>query len=241
MATTSDISVRRNAIVTGATQGIGKAIAEILLENGCNIAICARNEGDLAALHQQWQGRYPDANIITETADFSTPEDVERFAERMRQAFGSIDILVNNAGIFQPGDIATEPKGQLETMMQVNVYSAYHLTRGLLPQMQRGSHIFNMCSVASLKAYPNGGSYSITKYALLGFSDNLREELKPKGIKVTALCPGATWSRSWSGSGVAEERIMEAVDVAKMVWAAYTLSAQAGVETIVMRPLAGDL
>lgn len=231
----------RNAIITGATQGIGKAIAEVLLSNGCNVAICARSESDLAQLKEEWQAQYPRATITTAVADFSKPDDVARFAIQMRQTFFNVDILVNNAGIFQPGDLATEPRGQLETMMQVNLYSAYHLTRTILPQMNAGSHIFNMCSVASLKAYPNGGSYSITKYALMGFSENLREELKPRGIKVTALCPGATWSRSWSGSGVSEARIMEAADVAKMLWAAYTLSNQADVETIVMRPLAGDL
>jgi short-subunit dehydrogenase len=98
-----------------------------------------------------------------------------------------------------------------------------------------------MCSVASLKSYLNGGAYSITKYALLGFSENLRAELMPFNIKVTAICPGATNSRSWAGSGIPAERIMEPGDVANMLWAAYTLSAQADVETIVMRPLKGDL
>jgi len=105
---------------------------------------------------------------------------------------------------------------------------------------QRG-HIFNMCSIASLRAYPNGGSYSISKYALMGFSENLREELKTHGIKVTAICPGATYTPSWHGSDVAPERIMEAADIAAMLWGAYNLSAQANVETIVMRPLKGDI
>ncbi len=239
--TTNLKSETKNAVVTGATQGIGKAIAEVLLANGCNLAVCARNEADLASVKTAWQAQYPGAGIFTSAADFSKPEDVARFAVEVRRAFPHVDILVNNAGIFQPGDIATEPRGQLESMMQVNLYSAYHLTRTVLPQMNDGGHIFNICSVASLRAYPNGGSYSITKYALMGFSENLREELKPRGIKVTALCPGATWSRSWSGSGVPEERIMAASDIAKILWAAYSLSAQADVETIVMRPTAGDL
>src|SRR5690606_23069309 len=159
------------------------------------------------------------------------------FAAAVLDVFPRVDILVNNAGIFQPGEIATEPAGQLEAMMQVNLFGAYHLTRALLPQMQAGSHIFNICSVASLQAYPNGGAYSITKYALLGFSENLRHELMPRGIRVTAICPGATWSRSWSGSGVSRERIMEAEDVATMLWSAYSLSTKADVETIVMRPM----
>jgi short-subunit dehydrogenase len=103
------------------------------------------------------------------------------------------------------------------------------------------AHIFNMCSVASLKAYPNGGAYSISKYALLGYTDNLREELREDNIKVTAICPGAVWSPSWEGSGVPPERIMEANDVAAMIWATFNLSAQAVAETIVMRPAKGDL
>ncbi len=106
---------------------------------------------------------------------------------------------------------------------------------------QKAGHIFNMCSVASLQAYPNGGAYSITKYALLGFSDNLRYELKDEGIKVTAISPGAVWSNSWSGSGVPPERIMKAEDIAALLWTTYSLSAQATVEHIVLRPQLGDL
>jgi short-subunit dehydrogenase len=234
-------SKNKNAVITGATQGIGKAVAEQLLASGFNVAICARSKEDLSELKKSWEQQYPQCTVLTIAADFSKPDDVSQFATVVLETFSSIDILVNNAGIFQPGDIATEPHGQLEEMMQVNLFSAYHLTRRLLSQMQRGSHLFNMCSVASLKAYPNGGAYSITKYALLGFSENLREELKPQGIKVTAICPGATWSRSWSGSGVDRGRIMEADDVATMLWSAYQLSDRADVETIVMRPLAGDL
>ena len=102
-------------------------------------------------------------------------------------------------------------------------------------------HIFNICSIASLNAYENGGSYSISKFALLGFSKNLRLELKDKGIKVTAVCPGAVYTNSWAGSGVDPKRIMEANDIAEMIYAATQLSPQAVVEDIVMRPLLGDL
>jgi short-subunit dehydrogenase len=229
------------AVITGATQGIGRAIAEKLLSQGYSLAICARSEEDLLNIHSAWKDQYPQATICTVAADLSIPAELRSFANKVIAEFQHVDVLVNNAGIFEPGELATEPEGQLERMMNVNLYSAYHLTRALLPQMGKGSHIFNICSVASLKAYPNGGSYSISKYALLGFSENLREELKPAGIKVTAICPGATWSRSWSGSGIPKERIMEADDVAAMLWAACSLSPQADVETIVMRPLNGDL
>lgn len=232
---------KRYAVVTGATQGIGRAVAERLLSEGFSIAICARTESDLIDLKTEWQQQFPAAEAYCLQADFAKPEAVLAFADQVLNLFPQINILVNNAGIFQGGDIATEPTGQLEEMMQVNLFAAYHLTRSLLPRMKAGSHIFNLCSVASLKAYPNGGSYSITKYALLGFSENLRYELMPQKIRVTALCPGATWSRSWSGSGIEQARVMEATDVSEMLWSAYKLSAKADVELIVMRPIEGDL
>ncbi len=232
-----------NAVITGATQGIGKNIAEKLLSEGFSIAVCSRNRAKLDLLCADWARNYPNAGIIAEVADLSVKEENELFGNIVLNAFSKIDLLINNAGIYLPGTIGEEPDGLLDTMLGVNLYSAYYLTRKLLPRMkqERSGHIFNMCSIASLKAYPNGGSYSISKYALLGFSDNLREELKPSGIKVTAICPGATYTPSWEGSDVPPERIMEARDVTEMLWSAYSLSPQANVETIVMRPVKGDL
>jgi short-subunit dehydrogenase len=155
------------------------------------------------------------------------------------------DILINNAGRFIPGSVHNEADGILEQMIQTNLYSAYHLTRTILPAMQQSTssnkHIFNICSIASVQAYSNGGSYSISKFALLGFSKNLREELKPHNIKVTAVLPGAAYTDSWIGSGIDENRIMEANDVAAMVFAASQLSTKACVEEILLRPQLGDL
>jgi len=102
-------------------------------------------------------------------------------------------------------------------------------------------HIFNMCSIASITAYPNGGSYSISKFALLGFSKVLREELKDKNIKVTSIMPGATWSASWAGVDLPESRLMQATDIAKIVWSALEMSPSAVIEDIVIRPQLGDL
>jgi short-subunit dehydrogenase len=128
-------------------------------------------------------------------------------------------------------------------MIESNLYSAYHLTRALLAPMMaaKKGHIFNICSIASLNAYANGGSYSISKFALAGFTKNLREELKPHGIKVTGVYPGAVYTASWVGSGVDPKRIMEASDVATMIVAAASLSDAAVAEDIVLRPQLGDL
>jgi short-subunit dehydrogenase len=222
---------------------MGKAIAEKLLAEGFSIAVCARNKEKLATLKSEWNGKYPQASIIVYDADLAIKEQVAAFADSVLSAFPEIDLLINNAGMYLPGTIAEEPDGLLDQMICINLYSAYHLTRKVLPVMKsrKKGHIFNMCSIASLRAYPNGGSYSISKYALLGFSENLREELKEYSIKVTAICPGATYTPSWEGSDIAPSRIMEATDVVAMLWGAYNLSPQADVETIVMRPVKGDI
>jgi NADP-dependent 3-hydroxy acid dehydrogenase YdfG len=232
-----------NAIVTGATEGIGRAIAEIFLSNGYGVAVCGRTYAKMQRLKSEWEHLFPGATVVYKNVDLSIKEDAIAFAKAMVQELRSVDILVNNAGTFVPGDIGEEEDGVLEHLMGTNLYSAYHVTRAVMPVMKAAGagHIFNISSVAGLKAYRHGGSYSISKYALTGFSDNLREELKAHNIKVTAIFPGAVYTQSWSGSGVLPERIMEAEDIAKMVWSSSHLSPQANVESIVIRPIKGDL
>ncbi len=228
----------KTAIITGITHGIGRAITEKLLHEGFHVIGCARNENDLRSMEAQWEGK-----LQTHVVDVANRAQTDAFAQAILSTGNAPQILVNNAGIYQPGNLADEPEGQLEKMLSVNLLSAYHLTRALLPAMKRSGsgHIFNLCSIASLQAYPGGGAYSISKYALLGFSDNLREELKPTGIRVTAICPGAVWSRSWEGSGVNPENIIAAADIAELLWSAYNLSPAACLERLVIRPQGGDL
>lgn len=235
--------MKKTVIVTGGTKGLGRAIAEIFAENGFDVCVCARTQADLDAMRADWSRQFPDAQLLTQAADLSKKHDVFHFADFVRNHWSRVDVLVNNAGLFLPGNVSDEASGTLETLMETNLYSAYHLTRALLPMMlpQHSGHIFNMCSVASMMAYPNGGSYSISKFALLGFTKVLREEMKTKGIRVTALLPGAAWSDSWSGVDLPENRLMQASDVGKMVWAAYSLSDSAVLEEVILRPQLGDL
>ncbi len=232
-----------NAVITGASKGIGKAIAVRLAKEGFNVALCARNNAALQETAAFIQQQCPQVQVIALPADMGIKQQVLDFAMAVNAAFPVVDMLVNNAGIFVPGALHQEPEGLLENMMAVNVYSAYHLTRQLLPSMiaKRKGHIFNLCSTASYKAYPNGGAYSITKFALLGFSRNLREELKPHNIKVTTLSPGPTLTASWEGFDAPADRMMEPEDIASVVWAAYTLAAQTVVEEVLLRPILGDI
>ena len=231
-----------NVVITGASKGIGKAIAEQFARSGADLFLCSRQMDKTLHWQQDLMEQY-NTSIISHNADLGVAEEVKNLGKKVLEAFSKVDILVNNAGVFEPGTVHQEPEGQLEKMLNVNLFSAYHLTRILAPVMinNKSGHIFNICSVAALQAYPNGGSYSISKWALLGFSRNLREEMKPHGIKVTAVHPGATLTGSWEGFKIDPSRIMEADDIAAMVFAASNLSPQACVEDILMRPQLGDL
>jgi short-subunit dehydrogenase len=211
-----------NVVITGASKGSGEAVLYKTMEELLN--------------------KYPTVTIKAKPFDLSVKEQVKEFGAWCLR-FGTPSILVNNAGLFEPGSVYNEPEGLLESQLAVNLHSAYHLTRALLPSMmeKKNGHIFNLCSIASLNAYENGGAYSISKFAVYGFSKNLREEMKPHGIKVTHVIPGAAYTDSWRGSNIDPKRIMEANDIAKMIFAASQLSAQACVEELVIRPQLGDL
>lgn len=229
-------------LITGASRGIGKAIAEIFAAHGYNLLLTSRNEVALYKTMEELGTKFPSVTIKAKAFDLSLKENaIELGAWCLK--FGVPDIVVNNAGLFEPGGVHNEPDGALESQMAVNLYSAYHLTRSLLPaMMQRTSgHIFNIGSIAALHAYKNGGAYSISKFAMNGFSKNLREEMKPYNIKVTAVHSGAALTDSWENFDNSRNRIMEAADIAKMVFAASQLSPAACVEEIVMRPQLGDL
>jgi short-subunit dehydrogenase len=234
--------VGKNIVITGASRGIGKAIAEIFAANGKNLFLSSRNEVALYKAMEELQTNYPSVSIKAKAFDLTNKQQAKDLGNWCLK-YTVPDIIVNNAGLFEPGSVHNEPDGLLESQFAINVSSAYHLTRTLLPKMmeRRSGHIFNMCSIASLHAYHNGGAYSISKYAMHGFSKNLREEMKPHNIKVTAIHPGAVLTDSWGDYDNSSKRIMEAEDIAKMVFAASELSSGACVEDIVMRPQLGDL
>jgi short-subunit dehydrogenase len=230
-----------NIVITGGSKGMGKALAAKFATSGNNVFINARNEDELKLTADEINNNNGVVQYFA--ADISQKSAAEDLAYWVTSQNIIPDILINNAGQFIPGSIYNEEEGTLEKMIAVNLYSAYYLTRAFLPSMmkKKAGHIFNMCSIASLKAYNNGGSYSISKHALMGFSKNLREELKPYNIKVTAVYPGAVYTASWEGAGIDPLRIMEVNDIAEMMYAASLLSPRACVEDIIIRPQLGDL
>lgn len=232
-------------VVTGGSKGIGRAVVSRFLRAGYPVTTCARSATDLAALTTELTADVPGGVLHTLPADLSQYADCARFAAFVLALGQPIAVLVNNAGAFIPGRLQDEPAdgSQLRQMLAVNLLSAYDVTLPLLPGFlaQGSGHIFTICSTASITAYPNGGSYGIAKHALLGFTKNLREELKASGVRVTAVLPGPTLTASWAGIDLPAERFVQAEDVAEAVFSAYSLSPHAVVEELLIRPQLGDL
>jgi short-subunit dehydrogenase len=230
-------------VITGASRGLGFSMAEAFAAEGHDLYLTARNEIKLYHALESLMSRFPDQTIRAKAFDLGLKQGAMDFGNWVLGLGVNPDILINNAGTFEPGGVIDEPDGQLENMLNVNLLSAYHLTRVFLPSLmkRKSGHIFNISSIAALQAYHNGGSYSISKFALSGFSKNLREELKPYSIKVTCIYPGAVYTDSWAASGVAPARIMKPSDIADTIVQISKLSPQAVVEELVMRPQAGDL
>lgn len=229
------------AIITGATKGIGRATTEVFAANGFDVAICARTQADLDAFEADLNKNHPDIEVFTQVVDMSKKEAVKAFAKAVVTKWNRVDVLVNNAGVFLPGDLTDATKeDNFELMMNTNLYSAYYMTNGVLPTMveQKDGCVINICSIASFEPY---GAYAVSKHAMLGFSRALRAEVKEKGIRVTAVMPGATLTASWEGVDLPKERFMKPEDIADAVWSIYKLSKQTVVEEIILRPQLGDI
>mgnify|MGYP000259394715 CR=1 FL=1 len=223
--------------ISGASKGIGLATAQRFLTAGYEVAISASTEESLAAVQKQ----HPEIQIFR--ADMSNKSEVQALGQWINDSFGPLDILVNNVGRFIPGELHKETDEAFEATLHTNLFSNYYLTKAVLPAMmeRKTGDIFNICSTASIMAYPNGGSYCISKFALLGFSKVLREEMKAYGIRVISVIPGATLTASWEGVDLPEERFMPAEDIATAIFEAQQLSRRTVIEEILLRPALGDL
>lgn len=232
----------KTIVVTGGTKGIGYAILKRFAAEGFDLVTCSRNKADLDRVVTALAAQY-NVKVWHTVADLSQKSEVQNFAHFIQSLERPIDVLVNNAGLFIPGAVHLEEDGALEYMINTNLYSAYHLTRGLIHDMKarKQGYIFNMCSTASIVPYVNGGSYCISKFALLGMTRVLREEMKPFGVKVTAVLPGATLTASWDGTELPKERFMQPEDVAEAIWTAYSLSPYSVLEELLIRPQLGDI
>ncbi len=230
-------------LITGASQGIGAAIAKVFAAQlpGVRLALVARQAGKLGAVAQECNELGATAGVFP--CDVADEASVASMAADVRALLGDVDVLVNNAGSFVSAPFMETTVAQFDRMIAVNLRSAFLVSKAFVPGMaQRGSgDVFNMSSIAGLAAYPGGAAYSAAKFGVSGLSKVMRAELRDKGVRVCCVYPGATWTPSWEGSGVDPERLMPAADIAQAFFDVYRLSRRTVVEEIVLRPQRGDI
>jgi NADP-dependent 3-hydroxy acid dehydrogenase YdfG len=229
-------------VITGASQGIGAAIAlAFARERQCRLALVARQQTKLDAVATACRELGSEALALS--CDVTDERSVNDMAAAVEAKWGAAAVLVNNAGQFRPASLLEGSVADFDAMIAANLRSVFLVSKALLPAMVRSGrgHIFNMCSVAGRQAYPGGAGYCAAKFGVSGLSQVMRAELRDKGIRVTTVYPGATWSPSWEGAGVPAERMMPAEDVAAAFVDAWRLSPRSVVEEIVLRPQLGDL
>ncbi len=235
--------MKKLLVISGGTKGIGRAIVENFVQKEFDIITCSRNQKDIDNLIQEILSRGVSNEIRGYKADLRNRKEVDGFVGFINSFNRPVDVLINNTGTFQPGSISTEAEGVFDQMLETNLHSAYHLTRGLIGDIikNKKGHIFNICSTASIMPYVNGGSYCISKYAMYGMTQVLREEMKEHNVRVTAVLPGATYTSSWEGADLPPDRFMKPEDIASAIWNAYEMSSRTVVEEIILRPQLGDL
>lgn len=225
------------AVISGATKGVGKALAIALAKEGFSLALNARNKNDLEQLQSELLRNYS-SNVFIYVGDLSDKDSALDFSTKVLSEFKNIDVLINNVGKYDLDKI-TDDGVDLDDMMKTNLNSAYYLTKYLSINMCKNGkgHIFNICSVLSLMPRSTAATYTISKHALKGFNDVLREEMREYGVKVTAIYPGSINTSSWEGIVAPKELFVQPDDIVNIVKTCLHTSKNANIEDIVIKPL----
>ena len=233
------------AVVTGGSRGIGLAIAKALAAEACNVVISGRERQTIdaaaAELRKQTSG---DARILAFECDIRDNEAVTRLFASVAREFGRLDILVNNAGISQSAAPLQETAVELwRDIIDTNLTGTFLCTRAAVPLMKAGATILNIISVAARDSFPGYAPYNASKAGALSLTRTLREELKPTGIRVTAILPGATDTEIWQQvmPDAPRNKMIEADSVAKLVVEAVVLSPRANLTELQLDPASGAL
>lgn len=229
----------KSALVTGASKGIGKAIALALAVDGYDVAICARNMEGLEALEQEIQKKNPRVRVSLKTCDFSSQKQLEELAKWAEKEFPDLDVLVNNVGYYHRKSLLNEAPNVFGESMQINLNTAHYLSVqfGRIMRDAKKGHIFSISSIASRHPVKEAGSYTVTKFALAGLTQVLREELRDSGVKVTEIIPSSTLTSSWEGTGVSPDKFVWPEDIAKAILLCLSISKGANIDEILIQPV----
>jgi len=230
------------ALITGATRGIGLAIARALAAESCNLILTGRDEKALAKISRELASAK--TKILAHPCDVRDPHSVDALFRAARRRFKRLDILINNAGIAHANvPVEKLPLPTWRDVLETNLTGTFLVTQAALAVMKRGGTIVNNLSIAANRVFPGSAAYNASKHGALGLTNTLRLELRPRGIRVIALLPGATdteiWTTLWPEAP--RKKMMSPATVAQAVVDAILLPANATVETIEILPTAGTL
>lgn len=226
----------KSALITGASRGIGFAIAQRLGQLGARVALCGRNQGTLDAACARLRDEAIDALALT--ADVSRSDQVSSLAEKTLARFGAIDFLVNNAGTGRFAPVQDFSESDWDNMLDTNLKGVFLVSRAIVPSMiSRGQgHIVNISSLAGKNSFPGGSIYCASKWGLLGLTYCMAEDLRGHGIRVTAICPGSVATEFGHPSSKNAQKMLQPHDVADAVEMVITAEPQSFISEVVMRP-----
>ena len=236
------------AVVTGASRGIGYAIARTLAGEGCSVVMTGRDPATLkksaAQISKSVSTQRKPPQIVAQVCDVRDPKAVAALFADVKKRFGKVDVLVNNAGVAQPLVSIEQTSDELwNDVMDTNLTGLFFCTRAALPLMSAGGTIINNLSVAAKTIFPNFAAYNTSKHGALGFTLSLREELMPRGIRVVALLTGAVdtdiWQQFWPDAP--RERMTGVDSVAQAALCAVLLPPNANLSELRLDPTGGAL
>jgi 3-oxoacyl-[acyl-carrier protein] reductase len=227
----------RAALITGASRGIGLAIARRLGKLGSRVAICGRHADSLksASQHLASQGVHPLALL----ADVTKPADIAAFVQKAESELGPTNILVNNAGLGIFGPFHERSEADWDTVLDTNLKSVFLMSQAVVPGMiqRRSGYIVNISSLAGKNAFVGGGLYCASKWGLMGLNHCMAEELRVHGIRVCVICPGSVATEFSPHTGRNPATMLQAEDVAHAVASIVTEGPQSFMSEINLRPL----
>ena len=232
----------KTALITGASRGIGLAVARALAAEGCNLVLTGRKLESLRRAGRELMRM--GIPVLAKACDVRDPASVKALAASIRRRFSHVEILVNNAGIAHPSlPVAKLSYDAWKAVIDTNLTGTFLVTREILPLMRRGGAIVNNLSIAATQVFPNLSAYNASKHGALGLTNTLREELRTQGIRVIALLPGATdteiWNTLWSDAP--RHKMMSPHTVARALVSALLLPEKSTVEELRILPTSGAL
>ncbi|HTW57486.1 MAG TPA: SDR family oxidoreductase [Terriglobales bacterium] len=233
---------RQVALITGASRGIGLAIARALARESCNLILTARDEKSLTEISRELAS--PKIKILTHPCDVRDPHSVDDLFRTLRRQFHRLDIVINNAGIAHANlPVEKLPYPVWKDVLATNLDGTFLVAQASLAIMKRGATIVNNLSIAATRVFPGSAAYNASKHAALGLTNTLREELRPRGIRVISLLPGATnteiWKTLWPQAP--RQKMMSSGTVGQAVVQAILLPPNSTVETLEILPTSGTL